>query len=188
MSLDGLVSMVNGHGGESDLGGTENEPGEAGSGVGSRAIPAPVTSIPKLPSTVRVAHLVKPPQNVVRTHYNLHRVPNYIRIADVVRAQQEREGLVRETGPGEGSQTLAGGEAHSPGEDEPTSPGGSPTLHVLRQVTVHMTLRMRPVLMRYGSNMHVPAYTKNPWNVLLLQHVCFGKSHHASTSIYCIIT
>ena len=152
MSLDGLVSMVNGHGGESDLGST-SESGEGGgggsgggAGIGSRAIPAPVTSIPKLPSTARVAHLVRPAQNVVRTHYNLHRVPNYIRIADVVRAQQEREGIVGEPAGGE-APNLVGGEARSSGDEEPTSPGGSPTLHVLRQVTVHKALSMTPVLM-----------------------------------------
>ena len=164
-SLDGLVSMVNGHGGDSDssvsgsAGSGSSSPG-GGTGIGSRAIPAPVTSIPKLPTaassnTVRVSHTVRPPTTgpagapVRTTHYNLHRVPNYIRIAaaDIMRAQ-EAAAAAEGPGPGSGAlgtdgRTPAGGQARSPVEDDPSSPG-SRTLHVLRQVTIHTDLSMIP--------------------------------------------
>ena len=164
-SLDGLVSMVNGHGGDSDSGvsgsaGSGSSSPGGGTGIGSRAIPAPVTSIPKLPTaassnTARVSHTVRPPTTgpagapVRTTHYNLHRVPNYIRIAaaDIMRAQEAAaaaEGLGRgSAAPGANGRTPASGQARSPVEDDPSSPG-SPTLHVLRQVTIYSDLSMIP--------------------------------------------
>ena len=160
-SLDGLVSMVNGHGSDSYSGvsgsaGSGSSPG-GGAGIGSRAIPAPVTSIPKLPASTnmaRVSHTVRPPTTVpgpgapVRTtHYNLHRVPNYIRIAAADNMRAQEAALAEGPGPGSGSpgdgRTPAAGQARSPVEDDPSSPG-SPTLHVLRQVTTCTDLSMIP--------------------------------------------
>ncbi len=65
-------------------------PSGGATSIAHRAMPAPVTSIPKLPNTARShAHSVVKTHNIVRTHHNVYRVPNVIRIADVVKAQEE---------------------------------------------------------------------------------------------------
>ena len=172
-SLDGLVSMVNGHGGgggDTEAGGSGGSgssgygsagstpgSGSGGAGIGSRAIPAPVTSIPRLssgaaptPGTTRAPPVTSPSttHNIVRTHHNIQRVPHYIRIAaaDIMRAQEAAAvgtaGAGEAAGsPGRDGRTPAAGQARSPGEDEPSSPT-SPTLHVLRQVNIRTVLGM----------------------------------------------